>query len=54
MIDDLSIQNNNDFNKDRKKIIDVSKINERRIKINTNFLKLLIITICTIVVKNTF
>ena len=33
-------------------MIDVNKINERKIKINTNLLKLLIITIRTVVVKN--
>ena len=32
----------------------MNKIDERRIKININLLKLLIITICIVVVKNIF
>ena len=35
-------------------MIDVSRIDERRIKINTNLLKLLIIIIRTVVIKNIF
>ena len=35
-------------------MIDVSRINKRRIKININLLKLLIIIIRIIVVKNNF
>ena len=35
-------------------MITVNRINERRIKINTDFLKLLIIIIRTVVVKNIF
>ena len=35
-------------------MIDINRINEKKIKINTNFLKLLIIIIRIVAVKNNF
>ena len=68
MIDDFSIQkhcwaesrrgrndstrNNSDLNRNRKKMINVSKINEKRIKINTDLLKLSIIIIRIVIIRN--
>ena len=54
MIATIQLKTITNFNRSRKKIINVNKINEKKIKINTNFLKLLIIIICIVVVKNIF